>query len=157
MGESMKRVLLLAIAALTVLALTACSGNTAPTETPAETAAPTDAPYIDTQLDEPEWTLAEGVLQLEDDDNVYAAGADVLYFAIVTEADGKQELWFRLSDDTAAALKTQSADNAYYMTLNGEKIGAATLNEDCTIAKIAAEDVDGEITAWASKIRGLAE
>lgn len=157
MGESMKRVFLLAIAALSVLALAACSGSTAPTESPAETSAPTDAPYIDTQLDEPEWTLAEGVLQLESDGNVYAAGDDILYFAIVTEADGKQELWFRLSDETAATLKTQSPDNAYYMTLNGERIGTATLNDDCTIARIAAEDVDGEITAWASKIRGLAE
>ena len=155
MGESMRRLLALASVVLLVLALTACGGNTAPTETPAETAAPTDAPYIDTQLDEPEWTLAEGVLQLEGDGNVYAAGDDILYFAIVTEADGKQELWFRMSDETAATLKTQSADNAYYMTLNGETIGAATLNEGCTIAKISDENADGEITAWASEIRGL--
>ena len=42
------------------------------------------------------------------------------------------------------------------MTFNDEKIGTATLNDDCTIAKVFSENTVGEITAWASKIRGLA-
>ena len=151
----MKRIIILMTAVLLIAALAAC-GNTAPTETTAVTEAPTDAPYIDTQISEPEWTLAEGELQLEDKDNIYAESADVLYFAIVTDTDGKQELWFRLNDETAAMLQSQSHDNDYYMTLDGEKIGSATLSDDCSIVKISEENVDGEITAWATKIRGLA-
>lgn len=152
----MKRIIALTAVVLLLLALSACGGNTAPTETSSVTEAPTDAPYIDTQISEPEWTLAEGELQLEGTDSIYAENADVLYFAIVTESDSNQELWFRLSDETAALLQSQRPDDCF-MTLNGEKIGGASLSDDCTIVKISAENVDGEITAWASKIRGLAE
>ena len=87
----MKKVLFLMITALLALALTACAGNSAPTK-PAVTEAPTEAKYIDTQLNEPEWTLAEGTLQLLDGNNtVLASGKDeILYFAIVTNKDGTQ-------------------------------------------------------------------
>ena len=155
MGESMKRLFALAAVVLIIAALAACGGDTAETQ-PAVTEAPTDAPYIDTQISEPEWTLAEGSLQLEGTGGVYAGNTDVLYFAIVTEPDGSQELWFRLSDEIAAQLQPQKPDDCF-MTLNGERIGSAALSDDCTVAKITDENIDGEITAWASKIRGLAE
>lgn len=155
MGESMKKVLFLMITALLALALTACAGNSAPTE-PAVTEAPTEAKYIDTQLSEPEWTLAEGKLQLEGNGTVYADNTEILYFAIVTETDGKQSLWFRLTDEASVKLQTQPIDGDCYMTFNDEKIGTATLNDDCTIAKVFSENTAGEITSWASKIRGLA-
>lgn len=145
------------IAVVLLMFLTACSPAPTPVETEAPTEAPTEALYIDTPIDEPEWTLAEGALQLEDDDNIYAESADILYFAIVTDSDGEQELWFRLNDETSNMLQTQSADNGYYVTLDGEKIGDATLNEDCTIIIISKEDTVGDITALASKIRGLSE
>ena len=52
---------------------------------------------------------------------------------------------------------------AYAITLNGVEHNfghylfyTATLNDDCTIAKVFSENTVGEITAWASKIRGLA-
>ena len=151
----MKKVLFLMITALLALALTACAGNSAPTE-PAVTEAPTEAKYIDTQLNEPEWTLAEGKLQLEGNGTVYADNTEILYFAIVTETDGKQSLWFRLTDEASVKLQTQPIDGDCYMTFNDEKIGTATLNDDCTIAKVFSENTAGEITAWASKIRGLA-
>lgn len=151
----MKKVLFLMITALLALALTACAGNSAPTE-PAVTEAPTEAKYIDTQLSEPEWTLAEGKLQLEGNGTVYADNTEILYFAIVTETDGKQSLWFRLTDEASVKLQTQPIDGDCYMTFNDEKIGTATLNDDCTIAKVFSENTAGEITSWASKIRGLA-
>ena len=151
----MKKVLFLMITALLALALTACAGISAPTE-PAVTEAPTEAKYIDTQLSEPEWTLAEGKLPLEGNGTVYADNTEILYFAIVTETDGKQSLWFRLSDEASVKLQTQPIDGDCYMTFNDEKIGTATLNDDCTIAKVFSENTVGEITAWASKIRGLA-
>ena len=158
MGDKMKRFLLIAAAVMLVL-LTAACGNGKSSSVP-ETKAPpaTDAPYIDTQLSEPEWTYAEGTLQLLSADNtVLASGKeDILYFAIVTDKDGSQELRFKLSDAVAAKLKDQSADAAYTMTLNNEMIGTAKLNSDGTEAVITADNTVGDITKVASKIRGLA-
>ena len=152
----MKRLLILSAALLLLFAMTACAGNT-PTETVAATEAPTQAAYLDTQINEPEWTLAEGDLQLEDNNNIYAEKADFLYFAIVTNTDGTQELRFKLNDETAAMLKAQGSDIAYYVTLNGEKVGAATLSEDCTVVTVTEDNADGELTSIATKIRGLSE
>lgn len=153
----MKKHLILAAAFLLLLTMTACAGNTIPEETIAATEAPTQAPYIDTQLDEPEWTLAEGNLQLEDADNIYADSVDFLYFAIVTNTDGSRELRFKLNDETAAMLKAQTADIQYYITLDGENIGKATLSEDGTVLTVTSDNANGEITAIATKIRGLSE
>lgn len=157
MGESMEKLLIIAVAVLLLLLTAGCGKTETPAPTQAATEAPTEALYIDTQINEPEWTLAEGVLQLEADDQVYADGDDILYFAIVTNDDGTQELRFRMSDEAAAKLKTQSADLSYCITLNGEKIGNAVLNEECTVAMISAENAVGSITELASKIRGLSE
>lgn len=159
MGDKMKRILLIAAAVMLAL-LTAACGNGKSSSAP-ETTAPqpaTDAPYIDTQLSEPEWTYAEGTLQLLSADNtVLASGKeDILYFAIVTDKDGSQELRFKFSDAVAAKLKDQSADAAYTMTLNDEMIGTAKLNSDGTEAVITADNTVGDITKVASKIRGLA-
>ena len=156
MGDSMRKIWIMAAALLLLLTAAGCSQGSK-NETAAPTEAPTDAPYIDTQISQPEWTLTEGDLQLEDNDNIYAMGDDILYFAIVTTADGAQELRFRLDNVTANMLTKQNPDNNYYITLDGVKIGNATLNENCTVATITAENANGEITALATKIRGLAE
>ena len=153
----MKRLWILAVAVLLMMTAAGCAGNTASTEKAEATGPATEAPYIDAQLDEPEWTLAEGNLQLEDASNIYAESEDILYFAIVTDSSGKQELRFRMNDETATMLQGQSPDINYFITLDSEKIGNATLNEDCTVAVITAENANGEITALASKIRGLSE
>ena len=149
----MKRFLMISAAVL-LMALTAgCAGNSAPTES-AATQAPTAAPYIDTQINEPEWTLAEGELQLSDDTGVQASGSEILYFAIVSDQNGQQELRFRLSDEKAAVLKDRESAG-YTVSFNGEKIGTATLNASGTVATVTAADAEGEITALATKIRGL--
>ena len=154
MGESMKRLFIMMAAVLLTALTVGCAGNIpAPTE-PAATEAPTDAPYIDTQVNEPEWTLAEGELQLSDDTGVVASGSEILYFAIVSIKDGHQDLRFRLSDEKAAVLKDRDS-TGYVISLNGEKIGNATLNSSGTVATVTAADAEGEITALATKIRGL--
>ena len=154
MGESMKRLFIMMATVLLTALTVGCAGNIpAPTES-AATEAPTDAPYIDTQVNEPEWTLAEGELQLSDDTGVVASGSEILYFAIVSIKDGQQELRFRLSDEKAAALKDRDS-TGYVISLNGEKIGNATLNSSGTVATVTAADAEGEITALATKIRGL--
>ena len=153
----MKRIALVLSAVLLLLLFAGCSGNGGATESQTATEKPTDAPYIDTQINEPEWTLAEGELKLEDADNVYAEGKDILYFAIVGTNSDDVELLFRFDDVTANMLKQQSADNKYYMTLNGENIGYVTLNEDCTVGSIKGQHTYEEMTSIASRIRGLSE
>lgn len=161
----MKKLIVIVAALLLLVTAAGCSNeetstekaDTASSAAAAATEAPTDAPFIDTQISEPEWTYAEGDLKLADQDNVYAQGDDFLYFAFVTNTDGTQELRFRFSDDAASKLKTQSPDIAYFITLNDEKIGDATLNDDCTEATITQENSVGSITENASKIRGLTE
>ncbi|WP_405341693.1 hypothetical protein [Ruminococcus sp.] len=156
----MKRILLIAAAVLLMILTAACgkgNSSSAPATTAPQPA--TDAPYIDTQLSEPEWTYAEGTLQLlGGDSTALATGKDeILYFAIVTNKDGSQELRFKLSDTVVTKLKNQSADATYTMTLNDETIGTATLNSDGTEAIITKENTVGDITQVASKIRGLAQ
>lgn len=162
----MKRFLLIAAAMLLMILTAACGKGESPssansTKEPSSSASQeaTAAPYIDTQLNEPEWTLAEGTLQLLGSDNtVLASGKDeILYFAIVTNKDGSQELRFKLSDAVAAKLKNQSADATYVITHENDKIGDASLNSDGTEAIITQENTVGDITQAASKIRGLAQ
>lgn len=147
----MKRFVCILLTALFAVSLAACGAGNQPTE---PSAAPTDAPYIHTQIDEPEWTLAEGELTLEDGTTTYAQGKDFLYFAIVGATPQEMELRFRLDDAVAAKLTDEPA---YYITFNGEIIGKASLNENHTVAVIKSADAATEITALATRIRGLAE
>lgn len=153
----MKRLCLILTAVLLTAIFTGCSGGSFATATEPPTQAPTDAPYIDTQLDEPEWTLAEGELQLNDSTGVIAENADILYFAIVSNTDGSQELRFRLSDEMAEKLKGFEPSGRYFITLNGDTVGNAILNDDCTVATVGKDDANGSITDLATKIRGLYE
>lgn len=152
----MKRIFIMILSVLCAAALGACAQDV-PAPAATEAPAPTDAPYIDTQVDEPEWTLAEGDLTLEDDHQLYAVSEDFLYFAIVGAQPDEMELRFRFDDVTANMLRTQSPDNRYYITLDGEKIGNASISDDGATATITAQDAAQEITALASKIRGLSE
>lgn len=151
----MKRLLAVFTAILTLAAFTACNGNE-----PAETAipateAPTQSPYIDTPVDEPEWTLAEGELTLEDKDYLYAEKSDFVCFAVVGAEPENMKLLFRFDDVTAKMLTQQSKANQYYITLDGKKIGNASISDDGFTATIAAEDATEEITTLATRIRGL--
>ncbi len=145
----MKKLVCILLTALFAVSLAACGAGNQPTE---PSTAPTDAPYIHTQVDEPEWTLIEGTMTLEDGTTTYAQGADFLYFAIVGATPQEMELRFRLDDAVAAKLTDEPA---YYITFNGENIGRATLNENHTVAVIKSADAATEITALATKIRGL--
>lgn len=157
MGKSMKRLYLILAVVCLIAVLAGCNSGSVATATEPPAQAPTDAPYIDTQLDEPEWTLAEGELQLSDSTGVIAENADILYFAIVSNADGSQELRFRLRDEMAAQLKGVEPSGSYFITFNGETVGNAILNDDCTVATVGKDDANGSITDLATKIRGLYE
>lgn len=151
----MKRLLALITAIIILAALAACSGNE-PEETAAQsTEAPTQSPYIDTPVDEPEWTLPEGELTMEDKDNIYAVGADFVCFAVVGAQPDEMKLLFRFDDLTANMLTQQSKDNQYYITLDGKKIGNATVSDDGYTATVTAKDATEEITSLATRIRGL--
>ena len=154
----MKKAITLLLTILMVVSLAAC-GESKPIEPPTvpATQAPTDAPYIDTQVSEPEWTLAEGELTLVDGQTLYAKGENFLYFAIVGATPAEMELRFKLDDATATLMKAQSKELEYYINLNGERIGTATFNDDCTEAIITSQNAAQEITSLATKIRGLQE
>lgn len=152
----MKRLFILILTLLLTAALSGCITHwppEVPTEAPTE--APTGAPYLDAQIYEPEWTLAAGELRLEDDDLIYAEDDDILYFAIVENEDGSRELRFRMDEITANMLTQQDRHNSYYITFNGERIGDAEISADGTIATVTAKNAEDEITALATKIRGL--
>ena len=138
------------MAALLVLSLAAC-GGAQPAATPDVSAAPTEAPYIHTQIDEPEWTLIEGVMTLDDSTGTVAQGEDFLYFAIVGATPAEMELWFRLDDAKAAALSTETD---YTLTFNGEPVGKGRLNDEHTVV-VKSADAAIEITRLATRIRGL--
>lgn len=151
----MKRLLAVITAIIILAAFTACSGGGTEETTAPPTEAPTQSPYIDTPVDEPEWTLPEGALTLEDKDYLYAEGADFICFAIVGAEPDQMKLLFRFDDITANMLTRQSKDNRYYITLDGKKIGDASVSDDGTTATITAQDASEDITSLATRIRGL--
>ena len=155
----MKRFLLICFIALIAAVTAGCAVQ--PEAEP--TAAPTEAepqPQLhtvaaDTAVEEPEWTLIAVHLTLEDNQNYYAEGDDFLYFAIVGATEEEMELRFKLDEVTARMLSEQDPDNRYFITLDGERIGDAVLSDDCSVATIKGQHTYGEITALATKIRGL--
>ena len=152
----MKRSLLILLSVCLCALLFAGCGEPKTTDEPSKaTEAPTEARYLDTPIDEPEWTLIEGKLTLEDTKYLYAEGDDFLYFAIVGATTDTMELRFRLNDGTAEMLSQQSPDNSYFITFNGERIGKATLTENCTVAVVKSADAEQDITFLATEIRGL--
>ncbi len=152
----MKRFIAVLAVIMLIAALAGCA-KSEPIEPPTVpgTEPPTTPLYIDTPVDEPEWTLAEGKLTLEDDTTVYAEGDDFLYFAIVGADPASMELRFKLDELTAAALSAQGEGKSYFITHNGERIGTATLSADGSVATITSANAAEEITTLATRIRGL--
>lgn len=147
---------ILCLAVIAALLLTACGGA----QTPAPTAAPTEPP---TQLhtvapgasgQEPEWASVECMMTLEDDDNLYAKGSDFVSFALIGGEDAA-ELRFRLDEVTATMLRDQSKDNAYYVTMDDQRIGDVVLNESCDELTLVGDRSYEELCTLANRIRGL--
>lgn len=147
---------------LTALLLTACGDEPDTTSPAAPTAAPipTEPPaqlhtLPPTQAQpETEWVSIDAVMSLEDDDNVYAKGSDFLSFAIVGSGD-HAELHFKLDDMTAQMLRTQSAANVYYVSMNGVKLGGVTLNKNCDELTLQGDHTYDELCLLANRIRGF--
>lgn len=152
----MKKIVSWILIALLGLILAGCAnGPTAePTAEPTEPEpqAHTIAPSTPV---EPEWAPVDCALTLEDNDNLYAEGEDFRYFALIGTTDEDCELRFMLDEVTAAMLREQNADNAYFITVNGTRLGNANLNEDCTEASVKGQLSYDEMTAMATTIRGL--
>ena len=152
----MKRwILLLAAAMLTVLLLAAC-GEKAPEPTAAPTEPPAQLHTVapSTAQPEPEWAHVDAAMTLEDAENLYAKGSDFVSFALIGNADSA-EIRFRLDDVTAAMLRDQSPDIAYYLTMNGKKIGDAKLNKNCDEVTLAGDYSYEKLCELADTIRGF--
>lgn len=103
---------------------------------------------------EPEWARIDREMTLEDKDNIYASGSDFLCFALVGD-EKSAELRFKLDDVTAGMLLTQSADNAYYITMDGERIGDAELNDTCDELTLIGDLSYTKLCELANRIRGF--
>jgi len=140
-----------------LLILTGCAA-TEPTEPPTE--APTEpAPQPHTvapmeQDFEPEWTIIDRTMALTDDSAVYAEGSDFSAVALVGD-EASAELRFRFTDETAAMLRAQTGDTAYSLTMDGESIGGAQLNDECTEATLTGDFTYTQLCRLANRIRGF--
>lgn len=154
----MKKCLIVCALLLTLL-LAAC-GDEPPAPTTAPTAAPTVPPTelhtVAPRQSEPavEWVSVEAKLTLEDNDNLYAKDEDFVSFALIGGSDGA-ELRFRLDETTAAMLREQDSETAYYITMNGKKLGDAVLSENCDELTLIGEFSYAKLCMLANQIRGL--
>ena len=154
---SLRAISLIAAVIMTLsLILTGCgSAPAAPTE--ASTEAPTATPYIDTDVNSPEWTPVAIPLFLKDNKYLYADGKDFLCFAFVGTDDSNVELRFMFDDTTAKMLTTNTPVSTYYISMGEDEIhiGDVTISEDGKIATLKGQHPFDEMTKIASKIRGL--
>ena len=151
----MKRLLIILTAAiLLAVIMTACAGNTAPqvTEPEPQPQLHTVAPASTEPT--PEWAHVDAAMVLEDADNIYARGTDFVCFALIGNSDSAR-IVFKLDDVTAGMLREQSADNAYYLTMNDERIGDAELNKNCDEVTLVGDYSYEKLCELANSIRGL--
>ena len=150
--------LLLCLTLLLTLVLAACGDD--PTPSAAPTAAPTEPqPQLHTvapseDAPEVEWASVEVKMTLEDNDNLYAKDEDFISFALIGGTD-HAELHFRLDEATAAMLREQNPDNAYYITLDEKKLGEVSLSENCDELTLIGEFSYAKLCSLANQIRGL--
>ena len=153
----MKRLIaILAAAVLLTLLLTACGGDDAPQPTEAPTEPPPQLHTVAPTQSQPdvEWVYVDAAMTLEDADNVYANGSDFVSFALIGTG-GDAEIRFRLDDVTAGMLREQDPDNAYYVTMNGQKLCSVTLNKDCDELTLVLDYSYDKLCDLADRIRGL--
>ena len=152
----MKRFLPILLALLLTVLLAACGAD----DTPAPTAAPTEPP---TQLHtvaptqsqtKAEWAYVDAAMTLEDADNIYAQGSDFVGFALIGSGDDAV-IRFRLDDVTAAMLREQDPNNAYYVTMNDKRLGDVTLSKDCDELTLVIDYSYDKLCELANRIRGF--
>ena len=165
MKAKSRRNLIILTAALVLLALTlaACGEQPAQTAETSEavTEAPTKSPYIDTDVNTPEWTPIAIPIYLKDNYYIYAQNEDFLCFAFVGTDEDNAELQFMLNDTTAKMLSEQEPGIRYYISIGEDEthIGDVTLSDDFKTATLKCKgqhDFEA-MTKIASRIRGLTE
>lgn len=152
----MKRWIAIIAAIILTLLLAACGGDnsTQHASAPAEPSAQMHTVAPAAEPNEPEWAHIDREMTLEDRDNLYAKGSDFVCFTLVG-SDDSAEIRFRLDDVTAGMLRAQSPDNEYYVTMDGERIGGARLNEDCDELTLTGDFTYRKLCELANRIRGL--
>lgn len=161
MNRKTRHSLLILTAALLILMTAVLAGCGAQTADPTEAATeePTTSPYIDTDVNSPEWTPIAIPIYLKDNEYIYATKDDFLCFAFVGTNEDDAELRFMFDDTTAEMLKQQNPDNRYYISIGEDEvhIGDVTMSEDFKIATLKGKGQHpyDRMTSIASKIRGL--
>lgn len=147
----MKKWICLSLVLITLLLFTACGASDADSSEPAPQLH-TVAPQAD--LPEPEWAHIDATMALTDGTSTYAQGSDFLCFALISDGN-TFEIRFKLDDKTADMLRAQPAGQEYSITLNGEKIGGAALNDACDEVTLTGSFTYSELCTIADRIRGF--
>ncbi|MBR1532748.1 MAG: hypothetical protein IJ639_00120 [Ruminococcus sp.] len=154
----MKKYLIVLMILAVALTASACS-NSAETSTEPEAAAEPSTQLHTvppSEAEQLEWAPVDCEITLDSSSAVYAESADFLTFALVGNTDEDCELCFTLDEKTAAMLKTQPADTAYYLTVNKKMLkGTVSFSEDFSELTMKGGYSYAEMCALATEIRGL--
>lgn len=126
----MKKLIALTMIIMLCVSLTACMGNTTPTEEiSTHTLPPTEASVTV----EPEWAEVDSDIALTDgENNMVVAAIDFETFALVGSNDDDSYIKIKLNDSGYKSLLeyTSITSNTFYLTLNGEEIEEITYADD---------------------------
>lgn len=155
----MKRFIALTLIIMLCVSLTACMGNTTPSEEiSTHTLPPTEASVTV----EPEWAEVDSDIALTDgENNIVVAAIDFETFALVGTNDDDSYIKIKLNDSGYKNLVeyTTYTSNTLYLYLNGEKIDELTFDTYTDSAPNPFEfghDISyNELCELAGAIRGL--
>ena len=153
----MKRLLIPFLIAAVALFATACNNTTQETSQEPTADLGTQLHTVPpAETDQLEWAPVDCEISLESSTAVYAENKDFLTFAIAGSTDADCELRFVLNDETAKMLKSQKADETYYLTVNNKVLkGTVSLSDDCSEVTMKGGYTYAEMCALATEIRGL--
>ena len=154
----MKKLSIVLLIAAVALFSVGCGNSSDQNATAEPTAEPsTQLHTLPSDDDAPlEWAPVDCEITLESSSAVYAESEDFLTFALDGSTDEDCELRFTLDEKTASMLAQQSADSAYYLTVNGRVLkGTITLSEDHSELTLKGGYTYSKMCALASEIRGL--
>lgn len=129
-GDIMKRYIAITLIIMICISLTACMGNTTPSEdVSSHTLPPTQASVTV----EPEWAEVDSDIALTDsENNTIVVAADFETFALVGTNDDDSYIKIMLNDSGYKSLieYTSITSNTFYLYLNGEEIEEITYASD---------------------------
>lgn len=155
-GDNMKKLISITILIMLCVSLTACMGNTTPTEEISTHTLPPTQAYVTV---EPEWAPVDSDIALMDSEgNTLVTAADFETFALVGTNDDDSHIKIMLNDSGYKSLLeyTGVTSNTFYLYLNGEEIEEITYADNVPNPIEFGHDKSyEELCQLAGAIRGL--